>query len=44
MQDKDNILIVDWFSFTTKIFVEGTDFVYSIADIIDLLGLTESNL
>lgn len=40
----ENILLVDWFSFTTKIYLEGVDFVYDLSDVIDLLGLSEANL
>lgn len=40
----ENILLLDWFSFTTKIYLEGDDFVYDLSDVIDLLGLTEANL
>lgn len=41
----ENILIVDWFSFTVKIFIDGdTDSYYDLPDVVELLGLTESNL
>lgn len=39
-----DILLVDWLSFTVKCFLENIDEVYTLVDVIDLLGLTEANL